>query len=333
MIKFSFFIGIDVSKAVIDVSYFQNDQVVYLEQYLNSEKGFKKFIKALSKISNLPMDQWFVCFENTGAYSKPLLYWLIEQGIPCREENPSQISKSLGIRRGKDDKHDSKDICYYAFEKRDRMEVTKLDHSFVIILKILLSRRDLMVKQRTALKASMKERKGSIEEELYKELEDQNNAMITYYDEQIKVLEHKIEQTINSNTKAAKNNKLLQSIVGISTITAAYMIATTNNFESFTNSRKYACYAGIAPFPNSSGTRKGKTRVHHMANKKIKSILSNGAIAALVHDPEISIYYQTKIGQGKESGVVINNIKNKLVHRAFAVIKRQTPFVKMMTYA
>lgn len=332
MIKFSFFIGIDVSKAVIDVSYFQNNQVVYLGQFLNSEEGFKSLIKALSNISNLPIDQWFVCFENTGAYSKSLLYWLIEQRIPCREENPAQISMSLGIRRGKDDKHDSKDICYYAFEKRDKMEVTKLNYPFIIALKTLLSRRDLLVKQRTALKSSMKERKGSIEEVLYKELDDQNNAIIAYYNEQIKILERKMEQTINSNTKAAKNNVLLKSIVGISTISAAYLISTTNNFESFTNSRKYACYVGIAPFPNSSGTKKGRTKVHHMANKKVKSILSNGAIAAIIHDPEISMYYKSKKDQGKESGVVLNNVKNKLVHRAFAVIERQTPYVKMMRY-
>ena len=333
MFNYSIFIGIDVSKAVIDVSYYFNGHVIYLDQYFNTKKGFKSFINDLSKIIQRPTQEWFVCFENTGSYSKELLYWLISQSIPCREENPIKISRSLGIRRGKNDKIDSMDICNYAFEKRDKIESTILDKPLVIKLKTILSRRDLLVKHKTALKVSLKEQKSSLDKILYKELNDKNEAMISYYEEDIKALEDKIQEVIQSDPVAAKNNKLLQSIVGIGTITSAYLISTTNNFESFKDARKYACYSGIAPFPNSSGTKTGKTKVNHMANKKIKSLLSNCIAAAIVHDPEISHYYARKIQSGKRYGIVANAIKNKLIHRAFAVIKRQTPYVKMMNYA
>ncbi len=69
-----------------------------------------------------------------------------------------------------------------------------------------------------------------------------------------------------------------------------------------------------------------------MANKKIKSLLSNGVAAAKRFDPEMGLYYVRKIDQGKAKGVVLNNIKNKLVQRAFAVVKRQTPYVQMANY-
>ncbi|MFV0572555.1 MAG: transposase [Xanthomarina gelatinilytica] len=41
------------------------------------------------------------------------------------------------------------------------------------------------------------------------------------------------------------------------------MIAHTNNFKSFQNWRKFACYAGIASFEHSSGTsyRQGNHKV------------------------------------------------------------------------
>ena len=333
MFNYSFFIGIDVSKAVIDVSYYLNGQVTYLGHYLNSEQGFKMFINDLHKLSKRPTEEWFICFENTGPYSKDLLYWLISESIPCREENPIQISKSLGLRRGKDDKNDSKDICNYAREKRDKISPTLLDKPLIINLKIVLSRRDLLVKHRTALKVSLKEQKACMDKNLYQKLNEQNEGLIKYYDEQIKELEDKIQKIIQSDPVIAKNNKLLQTIIGIGSITSAYLISTTNNFESFINSRKYACYCGIAPFPNSSGIRKGKTKVNHMANKKMKSLLSNCIAAAIAHDPEISLYYARKIQSGKKYGVVANAIKNKLIHRAFAIIKRQTPYVKLMNYA
>jgi len=40
------------------------------------------------------------------------------------------------------------------------------------------------------------------------------------------------------------------------------------------DSRKLACFCGVAPFPHQSGTSiRGKTRVSHMANKKLKTNL------------------------------------------------------------
>ena len=243
-----------------------------------------------------------------------------------------KISLSLGIRRGKNDKIDSRVICNYAYEKRDKIKPSVLTKPLIIKLKSLLSRRDLLVKHRTALKVSVKDQKSSLEENFYLELEAINNDIIKYYDGQIRQLENKIQQLVESDPVVAMNNKLLQSIVGIGQITSAYLISTTNNFESFTKSRKYACYSGIAPFPNSSGTRIGKTKVSHMANKKMKSLFSNCIAAAIVHDPEISLYYKRKRNEGKKYGVVANAIKNKLIHRVFAVIKRQTPYVKMMNY-
>ncbi|MFT4533589.1 MAG: transposase, partial [Saprospiraceae bacterium] len=42
---------------------------------------------------------------------------------------------------------------------------------------------------------------------------------------------------------------------------------------------------------------------------------------------------QRKLEEGKSKLVVLNNVKNKLVHRMFAVIKRQSPFVELNTYA
>jgi transposase len=111
------------------------------------------------------------------------------------------------------------------------------------------------------------------------------------------------------------------------------MIALTENFTTFSNARQFACYAGIAPFPNQSGIRKGKRRVNKMANKKIKALLSLGAISACSYDKQMKAYRQRKLEEGKSKLVVLNNVKNKLVHRMFAVIKRQSPFVELNTYA
>ena len=45
------------------------------------------------------------------------------------------------------------------------------------------------------------------------------------------------------------------------------------------------------------------------------------------------LYYQRKVAEGKEKESVINAVKNKLTLRAFAVIKRGTPYVNTMRFA
>lgn len=65
-------------------------------------------------------------------------------------------------------------------------------------------------------------------------------------------------------------------------------------------SNKYACYGGVTPFDNTSATIiRGKTRVSHLANKRIKANLSNAARSAIQNDPELRLYYDRKAQEGK----------------------------------
>jgi len=330
---YNFFVGCDMSKSFFDVSFYQDNNPVYLGQFSNDIPGFKKMVRQLKKVSNVLKTSWFVCFENTGVYSKALVEWLISQQIPCREENALTISKSLGIRRGKNDKADSKDICKYGFEKRSSIEPTVLSKPGIIKLKKLLSRRDLLVRQKQGLLVSIKEQKLTLDPKLLGFLESQNQELLAVYARQIKELEKQIQQTIDEDEEMKTNNELAQSVVGIGLVNSAYMIAYTDNFSSFETSRKFATFCGIAPFEHyQSGNKKGIFKVSHIANKKIKSLLSNAVNAAIMYDSELTEYYQRKLGEGKAKGVVLNALKNKLVHRVFAVVKRQTPYVKMMTY-
>lgn len=322
-----------MSKAFFDVSFYDKGKAHYAGQFSNNRTGFKQMMKLLKAKTEHPLVDWFICFENTGPYSKALFYWLSAQSITCKEESALKISRSLGLRRGKDDKTDSKDICKYAFEKKESLEPSELPKPLILKLKKLLSRRDFLVRHRTALKVSIKESKGVMDPELFEFLTEQNKALILLYDQQIKKIEARQKELIAGEDEVKKNFDLINSVIGIGPITSAYLIAVTANFSCFKNARKFASYSGIAPFPHSSGTWQGKTKVSHLANKKIKSILSNGVQAAIKHDKQIQQYYQKKLAEGKPKGSIFNAIKNKLIQRVFSVIKRQTKYVPLGNYA
>jgi transposase len=254
--------------------------------------------------------------------------------IPFREENALLISRSLGLRRGKNDKSDALDLCRYAFEKRDSIEPTTLCNPLIVKLSKLLSRRELLVKQKKAMKVSFCEQKPFLEPDLLILLHEQSDQVVALLTKQIKELEAKIEQIIKSDQSLRRNSELAQSVVGIGPIQSAFIIVYTHNFTRFVNARQFASYAGLAPFIHGqSGVKTGVSKVSHLANKKMKSLLGMGARAALQFDREIQDYYHRKIEEGKPKALVLNNVKNKLVQRVFATIKRQSPYVKLMNYA
>lgn len=331
----SFIIGIDISSKYFDVAYMHGIEPMYLGRYINDMDGFRKAIRDLKKHTDQPTSSWFMCFENTGVYSKGILQWLASQGIPSREESALKISKSMGMKRGKSDEIDAKAICRYAFEKRDTIQPTKLSSPIITQLKHLLARRDLLVRQCQSFKVSLSGQASVLSPQMWKNLKQKNDQIIQLLSEQIKDIEKQINDLLKSDKEIKKNDGLAQSVVGIGLITSAYMIAYTENFTCFSNGRKFASYAGTAPFPNESGIRKKRRSVHQMGNKKIKSLLSNGVQSAILHDPEIRHYFQakTKHLNSQQYGIVYNAIKNKLIHRVFAVIKRQTPYAKLGAYA
>ena len=70
---------------------------------------------------------------------------------------------------------------------------------------------------------------------------------------------------------------VMLSAPGIGKITAIFIICCTNNFAIKITGKQLADYAGVVPFENTSGTSvKGRSRVHFMANKDLKSLLTMG---------------------------------------------------------
>jgi len=169
-----------------------------------------------------------------------------------------------------------------------------------------------------------------MDQRLYEQLSEQNQNIIDSLKAAIKKADELIEEIIAEQEATATNHYLAQSVIGIGPVISAYIIAYTNNYACFVNARTFACFCAIAPFPFQSGTSiKRQHQTSYFGHKKLKSLLSNGALAAIQHDKEIGLYYDRKISQGKKPGIAINNVKNKLIHRVFAVVKRGTPFVRL----
>ena len=69
-----------------------------------------------------------------------------------------------------------------------------------------------------------------------------------------------------------------------------------------------------------------------IANKKAKSLLGMAAINSIRCDKQLKNYYNRKISEGKNPMSVVNAVRNKILARLFATVKRGTPFVPVANY-
>jgi len=329
--KISEVIGIDVSKLVVDVRIHSTQDY---EQFENSVKGFKKMCNWAFKNTPFPQEQTLFVFEHTGMYSYCLAIYLSENNLCFTLVPGLEIKRSLGIARGKDDKIDATKIARYAYRLREELEPSKLPTKELEGLRRLLSLRERLVKQRAGFKASYNEQKRIFLRKENQLLFDTQEKMIKYLSKQIEAVEKELHTVINKNKELKTIYQLIVSIKSVGPQTALFMIVFTAAFTKFKNTRKFASYCGIAPFHNRSGTSiRGKTKVSHLANKKIKSLLDQCAKNAILHNFEMKQYYNKRIEQGKPKMSTINVVRNKLLARIFAVVNRQTPYVDFLKYA
>ena len=327
-IKKKHFIGVDISSATLDLALKKEDGFAEFKVD-NSIEGFSLILEWIEN-QKLELDDCAFCMEHTGTYGLLFYAWLAKRDVLFCVESGLHIKRSLGMTRGKNDTVDAERIADYAFTHRAKLKPFKMPSPLLIKIKQLLTYREQIVRIRTSLKNSLKSHKKYLAISGLDSVIVQIEEQIAKQDEIIAGIKKQITDIIDGDRELSQNFKLISSVKGIGVVIGAFMLVSTNNFTSFDSGRKYACYAGIAPFEFTSGTSiRGKARTSKFGNKTIKTLLNNGANSAIRYDTQIKKYYERKREQGKDHKVVVNAVCCKLVNRMFAVVKRQSPYVEV----
>jgi transposase len=322
-------LGIDLSKLTFDVAVIingQKDKVQY-RKFRKTEEGLKEFEEWLKQLAVNLDAQTLVCMEFTGLYNHMLLSFLEKTSVTIWVEMAAHIKQSLGLQRDKSDKLDAKRIAIFAWRNQDDVHVwTSVDKDAQKI-KDMLAQRERLVDTKSRLLVPLEEMKQEGLNDEAKQLENYQKPVITQLDKSINKIEHAIKEIINSNEKLKTKSELVQSVKGVGMIICWYIIAFTNGFEYLKSGKSLSCYCGVVPFKNTSGTSiKGKAKVSHIANKKLKSLMHMGALSAVKYDPELKAYYERKVKEGKNKMSVLNAVKNKLILRVAAVLRENRKF-------
>ena len=255
---YSLIVGIDISKTTIDAAITRlNQKEVFHDSFLNKPFGFKQLLKWIDK-HRLPNDQLLVCMEHTGHYGQKLSEFLKSKSIDISQINPLRIKRSLGLRREKSDKSDSKAIATYGFKFQEDLVINNLTDGVFLDLQLLLAHRKRLQEKMLAFQRQEKYLKHCIESTYAKQIIRNLRLNKRHLKKQFRLTEEHIEQFISKYSDLENNYRLLQSIPGVGSMISLYTILYTKNFTAIETPRKFACYCGVAPFKNESGTSVGK---------------------------------------------------------------------------
>lgn len=318
--KKKIFIGIDISSATLDtcVTIDKTQESLVIP---NEVKAIKAFFKKFTTY------ELVIGMENTGRYNWQLYEVLAGSPHLVFVIPPIHLKKSLGLVRGKNDKIDAIRIATFIEKNYLELKPWTCPSESIQKLKILLTERNSRIKTKRQLVSQKKDYPKMKKLKIDSFLEKMNKESMTQLNEQITLIEKQIEEIINIDELLKQQAKLMRTVPGVGKVLCWTMLAKTEGFKTIDQPRKMACYSGVVPFENQSGTSiRGKKRVSTYADKSIKSVLHLAAMSAIRLKNDLGVYYLRKVAEGKNKMSVLNAVRNKIIHRIFAVIKSQNPY-------
>jgi len=327
------FMGCDIAQD--DFTYHLRDRNGLITEgtVKNSEKGITKWLKQLQKEHNLNLSRIIFCQEHTGIYGLILMRLLHERKLSLCVEHATNIKLSLGLQRGKNDKIDAARIAEYAMRYTDKLKLWRPRRDVVENLQLLTNSRFRLLKARKSLTKDIEDSKRFRTKPQTELLENAVLKSLAAIDEDLKQLDAEILKLIKSDENLNKLNRLITSVDNVGIVTSTAILVRSNEFIDYQDPKKFACTSGVAPYDHTSGKSiRGKSRVSHNAHKDIKTLLHMCAIGSIHRPGELKDYYDRKVGQGKNKMLVLNAVRNKLIHRIFAVVRTGVMYEKNYQY-
>lgn len=290
----------------------------------NTAEGISEFLGWISTAGCEPATS-LICVENTGVYSELLLYQFHHSTWAVSLVEPLKIHPKK--TRPKTDDIDSFKIADYAWRYQDKLTPWKPHEAVVEQIKVLLTTREQLVGQRTALSSTRTTLKRK-----YIQTPAANDVVDTLIDQlaaKIKQLEAEIKRLIRAHPTLAQTVAIVMTAPGVGLLLAAHLLVITDGFTEQIRYHKMARHLGIAPLPFQSGSSVNyPPRSRGKGPKTMRKLLHLAARSMVTHKAEFKHYYARKLAQGKPKKLVLNNVANRLLRIVCSMLKNNQPYIE-----
>jgi transposase len=300
------FVGIDVSKARLDVALRPTDDCWHVG---NHESGIAGLVERLRTVQ--PM---LVVLEATGGLEVPVTGALAEAGLPVVVVNPRHardFAKATG-RIAKTDTLDARGLAHFA--EAVRPTPRPLPDAQAQALSALLTRRRQLVQMLTAERRRLQAAPQPIRADI--------QAHITWLTRRLARSDDDVAAAIHASPLWRATDEILQSTPGVGPILSRTLVAEVPEL-GLLNRQEIAALIGVAPLNRDSGTIRGKRAVWG-GRAHVRAVLYMSTLSAVRHNPVLKAFYERLRAVGKAPKVALTACMRKLLTILNAMIKHHT---------
>lgn len=318
----SHYIGIDVSKATINVHISKTNQDLLLD---NNLKSFRSLFSKLKKIYKKEVEDIIFIFEPTGSYSEALRKYCSEKKIQCFIINPKQFNnyaKALG-EEVKNDINDARVLSKALPLAKDGQVKVPVFNEDVEHIKELMSFYKFTKKQTTQQKNhlesliskdgdkfSIKELKKSIKESQEKEL---------------RIIEQ-VQLLIDSTDEYRIAFENITSIKGVGQIAGIVLLHLFLKYPE-ANQRQITSLTGLNPIYRQSGSSiQSGYKIAKSGASLYRSVLFMSVLAAIQHDKNFKAFYERLKENDKHTTSAQIAVMRKIILTAHSLYKNNNKY-------
>lgn len=307
MKKLNWNVGVDVSKATLDVCILPHKERL---QVNNDEEGIRILVEKLKGCTEL------LVMEATGGLQMPLAVACQEAGIPFAVVNPRQIrdfAKAMG-HLAKTDKLDAYVNAYFGERLAPNPQVLLSEEHREF--EGLVRRRSQLVQMRSQEKNRLSALPPSQQRSV--------KRVLTLLTKEIGKLEASMDDQIRSSPLWKAQDERAQGAKGVGDVTSRTIIGRLPELGKLSHG-KLAKLVGVAPLNNDSGKSAGK-RTCWGGRSDVRAVLYMAAETARIWMEEMKVFYDRLIAKGKAHKVAITACSRKLLRGLNAAEKAGVPF-------
>lgn len=301
-------VGIDVSKAVLDVAALPSGEVL---QVSNDANGIEELTK---KLKSAAVD--LVVMEATGGYETAIASALVGAGLRVAVVNPRQVrnfAKASG-RLAKNDRIDAQVIA--AFGQAIEPEIVRLPDEDARKLGELLVRR----RQLVAMRVQEVNRLGLMQGPMRKRIK----THVEWLEKEIEKLDVDLTTGLRSSPAWRAKDELLRSLKGVGPITSSTLLVALPELGQL-DRRAIAALVGVAPFNRDSGVMRGRRSIYG-GRSHVRTLLYMAATTAIRSNPVIRAFYERLKSRGKPHKVAMVACMRKMLTILNAMVRQSTPW-------
>lgn len=265
-----------------------------------------------------------VAVENTGVYSELLCYELHAHAVALVLLDPGAVHRAFPPGP-KTDPIDAGRVAEYAHRYADRLAPWAPHAAVVEQVRVLLSTREQLVRQRTATVNTRQSLARKVVQ-----TPGANAALDAVADHlrvQVQVIEDELRRLVGGHPTLAAGVALLVGVPGVGLLLAGHMLVLTAGFTSVPVYRRLAQRLGVAPNAHQSGSSvRGRSRSRGYGSPVVRKLLHLAARSVTTHEAGAKAYYASKVGSGKAKRLVLNNVANRLLRVMCGVLREGVPY-------